>query len=113
LISNPNLCFGCKNKLKLLGKSIQGNLEEGIDLVNEIDKIVSRKWMGSLQEKDSPIYNLKHLYRYDVDRNSGKNKRFLEKFRDSIYDKSADWVVGGIIGTIITIVSALAINLLK
>jgi hypothetical protein len=99
LISNPNLCSDCRLKLTLLETLINEKLGKGkrIPLMDHLNKIISRTWMGKLDEKDCPFYNLKKVYNYDVDHNSGFNKGFLEKFRDSIYDKSAEWTIGTII----------------
>jgi len=61
--------------------------------------------MGSLDIIDSPIFNLNKLYRYNTDRNSGFSKKPWEKFRDSVIDHSAEWIVGtigaGVVGGIL------------
>jgi hypothetical protein len=57
--------------------------------------------MGNPKKRDSPFFNLKKIYKYDIDRNSGYYKKATEKFRDSIVDNSAQWIVGSLIGAII------------
>ena len=54
--------------------------------------------MGNLEKRDSAFYNLKKMFKYDIDRNSGFYKKWHEKFRDTIVDKSAEWTIGPIIG---------------
>jgi hypothetical protein len=58
--------------------------------------------LGDLEQDDSPFNNLKKIYKYDINRNSGFNKRLREKFRDSIIDKSAEWTIGTVIIGVIT-----------
>jgi len=43
-----------------------------IDLFKNVKEVLSMKWLGSIEERNTPLYNLKRNYRYDVDRNSGK-----------------------------------------
>jgi hypothetical protein len=98
-VSNPSLCFDCQQKLSLLENSIREAWEaRKLPLVDDIKTIVSREWMGNPEKRDSAFYNLKKMFKYDVDRNSGFYKKWYEKFRDTIVDKSAEWTVGPIIG---------------
>jgi hypothetical protein len=54
----------------------------------------------------------KKNYGYDVDRNSGFYKKPWEKFRDSIKDKSAEWIVGGIFTLIFGLIAAFVTGIL-
>jgi hypothetical protein len=112
-VSIFKLCFGCQKKLRMLEKLIRdkGNNWD-VNLVHDVKTILSKEWIGSPEKRDSPLFNLKKMYKYDVDRNSGFNKGYLEKFRDSIYDKSAEWIVSGIIGAIITGAIAIVFKLI-
>lgn len=106
-VSIFKLCFGCKQKLSLLEKSIK---EKGndINLVSDVATLLSKEWMGTPEKRDSPLYDLKKIYKYDIDRNSGFNKGLREKLRDNIIDNFAQWTVGtvvtGLIGIIFTII---------
>jgi hypothetical protein len=62
--------------------------------------------MGNIATLESPIYDLKKNYGYDADRNSGFYKRPLEVFRDSVIEHSAEWTIGGIISTALTLFAA-------
>jgi hypothetical protein len=82
-VSIFKLCFDCMKKLSLLEKSIKVKGHDA-ELVRDVCAILSKEWMGTTEKQDSPLYNLKRIFRYDVDRNSGFNKGFWEKFRDNI-----------------------------
>jgi hypothetical protein len=109
-VSIFKLCFGCEEKLRKLEDLIRKNGNNWyINLVDDVNTVLSKEWMGSPEKRDSPLFNLKKMYKYDVDRNSGFNKGLLEKFRDSISDNLAQWTVGtvvaGLVGIIVTVVS--------
>lgn len=72
-------------------------------LVSDINKVVAREWMGCPEVRDSPVYNLKKIYKYDIDRNSGYYKKWTEKIRDSIQDNTSPWIVGGLISLVFAI----------
>ena len=50
--------------------------------------------MGKIDERNTPLFNLKRDYKFDLDRNSGLNKTFLERCRDSVADNLPQWIVG-------------------
>jgi hypothetical protein len=56
-ISNPSLCYPCRARLTRIEEKIPG-----IHLVEQIDNILSRKWMGSPDSRDTPLYNLRKNY---------------------------------------------------
>lgn len=103
-ITNPNLCLGCSEKLEELESLIETDTKKNSNLIKNVKSVLDHKWMGSPDERNTPLYNLKKNYRYDTDRNSGFHKGQIEKFRDSIIDKFPEWTVGtiilGIMGTI-------------
>lgn len=51
----------------------------GLYFLEEMSKMVSRQWIGSLDTYDSTAYNLKRYFRFDIYRDSGFNKTFWEK----------------------------------
>jgi hypothetical protein len=106
LISNPYLCSTCRNRLMYLQGLIKEKEDIEPSLYEEINRVLSREWMGSLERQDSPIYNLKKNYGYDLDRNSGFYKKPLERLRDSIVDNSAEWIIGGIITAALSLIGA-------
>jgi hypothetical protein len=82
-------------------------VQEKIDsfpLVNHIDEILSRKWMGNPKKRDSPLFSLKKMYKYDVDRNSGFYKKWYQRIKDSMIDNLAQWIVVPTIAGIISII---------
>lgn len=104
-VSNPLLCFQCKKQIQDLDYKLKEST--GISLNEEVDKILSKEWMGSIDKRDSPLYNLNRNYKYNIDLHSGFYKTTLEKFRDSIIENLPEWIVGtvitGIIGGIFVI----------
>jgi hypothetical protein len=100
--SNPFVCSPCQTKLESLERIIRGRHYNNVpSLLDNVNKILSRKWMGSQSEINSPIYNLKKNYKYDVEKNSGYYKGIREKFKESVADKLADWTLGNVVGGII------------
>lgn len=102
LVSNPNLCYACKHKLSHLQILVNNKLGKAIPLAEELNRVISRDWMGNLEQKGSAFYNLKEVYKYDVKRNSGFNKGNWERIRDSIVDKTAEWTIGTVIVGIVS-----------
>ena len=91
-ISNPNLCSSCKEIIQKLEVTIQKSLDE------PISKVFSRKWLGSLNKLNSPVYNLRRNYGYNVDVNSGFYKGWFESIRDNIKENGIAWLITGILG---------------
>ena len=58
--------------------------------------------MGDIEKKDSALYNIKKNYGYDINRNSGFNKKWWETIRDSIMENIAQWVLGSLVCGVIT-----------
>ena len=58
----------------------------GIDYFNETMKILERKWIGNLDDKNSIAYNLKHYFNFNINRDSGFNKTLWENIRGKFYD---------------------------
>ncbi|HSF51117.1 MAG TPA: hypothetical protein VLA74_10195, partial [Nitrososphaeraceae archaeon] len=76
LVSNPYLCSICRKQMKNLEDIIHNNTSKNIKLCEGINKILAREWMGDAEKKDSPLYNIKKNYGYDINRNSGFNKKW-------------------------------------
>ena len=54
------------------------------------------------------------MYKYDIDRNSGFYKDWMEKFRESVSNKLAEWTIGNILGgTIGGIVAVIFVTIFK
>jgi hypothetical protein len=100
LVSNPYLCPTCMQEIKSIESKIRtSNLNPQLSI--QIENVLKKDWMGSLDERESPFYNLRKLYKYDIDHNSGFYKDWKEKFRESVSSKLAEWTVGNIFGGII------------
>jgi hypothetical protein len=99
-VSNPLLCFACKRQLYDLDDTIKGKTGTEIPVYDEVIKMISKDWMGSPEERDTPLYNLNKNYGYNIDSHSGFYKKWPEIIRDSFKEKATEWIVGGIIGVI-------------
>jgi hypothetical protein len=100
-ISNPNICSDCKKTMEKLEKIIKSKLPFGVSLNNSTQKLLSRKWLGNVKKENSPLYNLRRNYGYDMDINSGFYKKWWEIARDNIKQNSIVWLVTGVIGMVI------------
>lgn len=100
-IANPILCVKCQSILTRMENNMNMQDAHTTRIIQQLQLILARKWMGDTETRDTPFFNLKKIYKYDVDRNSGYYKDWKEKFRDSVVDKLADWTLGNLLGGII------------
>jgi hypothetical protein len=95
-VASEFICHDCRKRIvQSLGQKA----------LVEIEKMVSKDWMGLTEDPDTPSHNLKKFYRYDIERNSGFSKTKSEKLLDTIlYDISPDifkTVVGAILLSVV------------
>ena len=118
LVSNPTICPLCESQIRELEKRLGGrkiniNIKKpDMSLYDSIKEILVMNWLGDINERDSLLYNLRRNYRSNVDRNSGFNKKWWEKIRDSMIENTAQWTIGIIITAIITFGTGLFGNFL-
>lgn len=62
----------------------------GEEYLKEVQFIIDRKWIGSIAEKDTVAYNLKHVFKFDINKDSGFNKTFWQKCEDKFYEIPGD-----------------------
>jgi hypothetical protein len=65
---------------------IEIRLLYGEQYLTETLAILERKWIGNISEKDSVAYNLKHVFNFNINKDSGFNKTFWQKCEDKFYD---------------------------
>ena len=106
VVSNPYLYSICEKRLVDIEKKLKNTYKIELPLLQEIKMLLSREWMGDQNKINSPVYNLKKIYGYDIDRNSGFDKTWRESFRDNIRDNNAEWIIGGIITTALSLLTA-------
>lgn len=70
----------------------------GKQYLNEILIIIDRKWIGSIDEKGTVAYNLKHVFKFDINKDSGFNKTLWEKCQDKFYE-----IPGNIVGEVLKV----------
>ena len=116
LVSHPTICPLCEYQIRELEKRLGGkkiNIEkQDMSLYDSIKEILVMDWLGDINKRDSLLYNLRRNYRSNVDRNSGFNKKWWEKIRDSMIENTAQWTIGIIITAIITFGTGLFGNFL-
>jgi hypothetical protein len=112
LVSNSNICPLCESKIKELERKIN---PEKVDtsLYDIIKKILAMDWIGDITKRNTPLYNLQRNYGYNVDRNSGFNKKWWEKIRDNIFENFPQLIVGGIIGVGMTVLGTLLASIFR
>lgn len=71
----------------------------GEQYFNELQHVINRKWIGSIEEKESVAYNLKHIFKFNINKDSGFNKNCWEKMRDKFYE-----IPGSLTGEILKII---------
>ena len=80
----------------------------GNDYLEEIQQITERNWIGSLEEQNSVAYNLKHIFKVNINRDSGFNKNWWDKIKEKFYE-----IPGSLIGEVLRILlTAIVIYLL-
>ena len=89
------LCDKCKEDL------IQKIIKE---YYSDIASILSREWIGDMDKFGSVAYNLKHYFKFDINKDSGFNKTFWERSKDhfdEIPSQSFNALITAIIGILV------------
>lgn len=71
----------------------------GLEYLEQIQLVIERKWIGDINDKESVAYNLKHIFKFDINKDSGFNKNCWDKMKDKFYD-----IPGTLTGEILKIV---------
>lgn len=58
----------------------------GEQYLKETQLVLERKWIGNQEEKGSVAYNLKHIFKFDINKDSGFNKTLLDKVTEKFYE---------------------------
>jgi hypothetical protein len=100
-ISLGYICDNCRSIiLKQAGK----------EYLDDICKIINREWIGDINTFDSVAYNLKRFFRFDINKDSGFNKTWWEKFKNSLSDAPKEIFVGVILVLVAAIIGLLFAN---
>jgi hypothetical protein len=86
------LGFICEEHKELITKFY------GTDYYNELLTIISREWIGGIEQNNSVAYNLKHIFKFNIYKDSGFNKTLWDKIKEKFYE-----IPGSITGEIIKI----------
>lgn len=96
-ISLGYLCDDCKQAI------VEG---AGPDYLSDISIMVGRKWIGDINDFSSVAYNLKHFFKFDINKESGFNKTFWERAKEHFPEIPKGIVIAlfsGLIGVLITL----------
>jgi hypothetical protein len=58
----------------------------GVDYLKQIQFVINRNWIGDISKKESVAYNLKHIFKFNINRDSGFNKNCWDKIKDKFYE---------------------------
>lgn len=90
------ICDSCKEKILQAANK---------DYLEEIEHIISRKWIGELNQSESVAHNLKKFFNFNINKDSGFNKTTWEKVIEHFYEIPKGIILliaGAIIGIILT-----------
>jgi len=65
----------------------------GSEYFKEFERIIDRKWIGDKEQVGSIAYNLKHIFKFDIDRDSGFNKSFWDKIKGKFHEIPANIIL--------------------
>lgn len=111
-MSNPSVCQPCMLKIRNLETLINNKTTSKIGLVDSVEKFLKLDWAGDPAKWNTPLYNLKKNYKYDVQHNSGFTKSSWEQFKERIMLSIPDKIATGLIGVVLGLIIALIANFL-
>ena len=71
----------------------------GEQYLDETIMVLERKWIGNLDEKGSVAYNLKHIFKFNIEKDSGFNKTAWDKLKEKFYE-----IPGNIVGEVLKVI---------
>lgn len=75
----------------------------GKDYLEQFQNVISRVWIGDISKNNSVAYNLKHIFKFNINKDSGFNKTVWEKIQNKFYEIPGT-LIGEIFKVIITVV---------
>lgn len=84
----------------------------GDDYLDQMKLVISRKWIGSVNENGSVAFDLKHMFRFDIETDSGFNKTYWERAKTK-FDEAPYEVLKIFVQGIIAILLAAILAFLK
>ena len=71
----------------------------GSEYLKQTQFVINRKWIGDISKKESVAYNLKHIFKFNISKDSGFNKNWRDKIKDKFYE-----IPGTLAGEILKII---------
>lgn len=103
-ISLGYLCDSCKKAI------LDG---AGQDYLRDVFVMISRKWIGDINDFDSVAYNLKRFFKFDINKDSGFNKTFWERAKEHFPEIPKGIIIALMSAVIGALIALLATQLSK
>ena len=58
----------------------------GEDYLKDVQYVIERNWIGDLETKNSPAFNLKHIFKIDIFKDSGFDKTWWDKVKGKFHE---------------------------
>jgi len=71
----------------------------GEEYLKQFSYVIGRKWIGKIDENGSIAYNLRHIFKFNINKDSGFNKNWWDKIKDKFYE-----IPGTLTGEILKII---------
>lgn len=74
----------------------------GEEYLKDLKYVLERNWIGDLKTKNSPAFNLKHVFKFDIFKDSGFDKTFWDNIKGKFHELPGT-LVGEIIKLLLTV----------
>lgn len=75
----------------------------GKEYLEQFLNVISREWIGKIDENGSVAYNLRHIFKFNINKDSGFNKTRWEKFQSKFYEIPGT-LTGEVLKVLITVI---------
>jgi hypothetical protein len=58
----------------------------GEEYLKQLQYVIDRKWIGNIDDIESVAYNLRHIFKFNINRDSGFNKNCWDKIKGKFYE---------------------------
>jgi hypothetical protein len=74
----------------------------GKEYLEQFLYVIGRSWIGEIDEISSVAYNLRHIFKFNINKDSGFNKTWWEKFQSKFYEIPGT-LIGDVLKLLITV----------
>ena len=58
----------------------------GEEYLTDLKYVIERNWIGDLETKNSPAFNLKHIFKFNIFKDSGFDKTLWDKIKGEFHE---------------------------